>query len=267
MNREELLTKAAMEWPAWPHGDRAHYPGLPGSWCWQFNGAGEASVRHSKHSIITLQDWLAERERLINRPGWDEAPEGATVLVQDNDGYWHFGRCPDPDYPQAKDNGNWESGPGGKWLSGVSRRKGKFPAGHSWTLTLERRPTEEFDSEARMTVIATNGNDGLHYPQSSGGMKFDSEKPRMDLLLADMPRALTEVGKVLTFGAAKYAPGNWIHVENAEQRYRAAGLRHDLALSMGEQNDSETGLHHLAHEACCVLFRLELALRKKEAIQ
>ncbi|MEA3250188.1 MAG: dATP/dGTP diphosphohydrolase domain-containing protein [Pseudomonadota bacterium] len=97
------------------------------------------------------------------------------------------------------------------------------------------------------------------------GMKYDTEKPRMDLLLADMPRALIEVGKVLTFGADKYAPGNWQHVENAEQRYRAAGLRHDLALSTGEQHDSETGLHHLAHEACCVLFRLELALRERES--
>ncbi|TDX30808.1 hypothetical protein DFO67_10463 [Modicisalibacter xianhensis] len=97
------------------------------------------------------------------------------------------------------------------------------------------------------------------------GMKFDTDKPRMDLLLSDMPRALTEVGKVLTFGAAKYAPGNWQYVENAEERYRAAGFRHDLALSMGEQHDSETGLLHLAHEACCVLFRLELALRELEA--
>ena len=102
-------------------------------------------------------------------------------------------------------------------------------------------------------------------PKFAAGMKHDTDKPRMDLLLADMPRALIEVGKVLTFGAEKYSPGNWVYVENAEQRYRAAGLRHDLALSTGDQHDSETGLHHLAHEACCVLFRLELALREKEA--
>lgn len=112
-----------------------------------------------------------------------------------------------------------------------------------------------------MTEITTS----LGASEMGAGMKYDADKPRMDLLLGDMPRALIEVGKVLTFGADKYSPGNWIHVENAEQRYRAAGMRHDLALSMGEQLDSETGLHHLAHEACCVLFRLELALRESEA--
>jgi len=94
------------------------------------------------------------------------------------------------------------------------------------------------------------------------GMKFDGEKPRMDLLVSDMPRALEAIGHVLTAGAEKYAPGNWQYVENADSRYLAAALRHEMALARGEQNDPETGVHHLAHVVCCVLFRLELAMRE-----
>nr|WP_277987365.1 dATP/dGTP diphosphohydrolase domain-containing protein [Halomonas litopenaei] len=94
------------------------------------------------------------------------------------------------------------------------------------------------------------------------GLKYDSEKPRTDLLISDMPRALEAVSQVLTFGAEKYSPGNWQYVENADSRYLAAALRHEMALARGEQNDPETGVHHLAHVACCVLFRLELAMRE-----
>lgn len=95
------------------------------------------------------------------------------------------------------------------------------------------------------------------------GMKSDSDKPRLDLLIAGMPRALEEVAKVLTYGSQKYADHNWQYVENAEQRYLAAGMRHELAIHRGEALDPETGLHHLAHKLCCDLFRLELLLRKE----
>ena len=287
MKREELLEKLAMEvghFPTWPHTPNTDYPELPGSWCWQFDGAGEASIRHSEHNIITRQDWLAERERLINKPGWSKAPEWAQWLAQDEDGSWCFYKV-----RPSMDCDIW--GEEARHDEYVEACNGCLPAGRDWRQTLEQRPDAWPETDERITHIGQNGNDGAAYSpyregfccvslagqghapgckyakpaQSSGGMKFDGEKPRMDLLLSDMPRALTEVGKVLTFGAAKYAPGNWQYVENAEERYRAAGLRHDLALSMGEQHDSETGLLHLAHEACCILFRLELALRAQEA--
>lgn len=95
------------------------------------------------------------------------------------------------------------------------------------------------------------------------GRKDDAGKPRMDLIL-DMPLALEAIGRVLTFGADKYAPGGWQHVEDADSRYKSAGLRHELALARGEVVDPETGEHHLAHEVCCLLFRLELALRETD---
>ena len=110
---------------------------------------------------------------------------------------------------------------------------------------------------------------GLHYPPGAEeltlGRKEDALKPRLDLLVEGMPRALEEVAMVLTFGSQKYADHNWQRVARAPQRYLAAGMRHELALAAGETHDPETGAHHLAHKLCCDLFRLELALRGEEA--
>lgn len=87
------------------------------------------------------------------------------------------------------------------------------------------------------------------------GRKFDSEKTRLDLLPF---RALEKVGEVLTYGAKKYEPDNWRHVEGWRWRYLGAVLRHIFAWQRGERLDPESGLPHLAHAACCVLFLLEL---------
>jgi hypothetical protein len=65
-----------------------------------------------------------------------------------------------------------------------------------------------------------------------------------------------EVVQVLEFGAKKYAPDNWKHVEG--HRYDDALLRHVQAYMGGEMNDPETGLHHLAHATCCILFKIYL---------
>lgn len=92
------------------------------------------------------------------------------------------------------------------------------------------------------------------YPISLG-QKFDSGKARCDLL---PPLAVLDIAKVLTFGALKYAPNNWKKVENAKERYIAAALRHQLAYMSGEIYDQESGLPHLAHASCCLMFILEL---------
>ena len=93
------------------------------------------------------------------------------------------------------------------------------------------------------------------------GMKFDSAKPRMALVLNGFSRALLEVGKVGTFGAEKYADNNWVHVDSGEERYTNALYRHLLAEGTGETLDSESRLRHAAHAAWCALARLDLQLR------
>lgn len=87
------------------------------------------------------------------------------------------------------------------------------------------------------------------FPQPSG-LKYDSEKPRMDLLDADF---LEEVAKVLTFGSRKYAAHNWRGGIN-HSRLIASAYRHLGAINRGEDIDDESGLPHAAHLGCCVMF-------------
>ena len=90
--------------------------------------------------------------------------------------------------------------------------------------------------------------------KESQGRKFDSEKPKLYLL---PPKSILEVGKVLTYGAEKYDPENWRKLDDLQNRYTSAALRHVFAHIDGEENDEETGLSHLAHAMCCLLFKLE----------
>jgi hypothetical protein len=87
------------------------------------------------------------------------------------------------------------------------------------------------------------------------GMKFDHGKPRYDLVPW---AALDDVVRVLTYGAQKYADNNWQHVEGKEQRYPAAAMRHISAYLQGQKYDPETGLNHMAHAICSLLFILAL---------
>jgi len=92
------------------------------------------------------------------------------------------------------------------------------------------------------------------------GRKFDSGKLDYTLIPWD---GLEEVVKVLEFGAKKYDRDNWRFVEGAEQRYLAAALRHLVAYQIEQPTDEETGISHLAHAGCCLLFLL--ALEKRNA--
>lgn len=87
------------------------------------------------------------------------------------------------------------------------------------------------------------------------GRKFDNGKPDYTLLPWD---AVEEIVKVLDFGAKKYARDNWRYVDGGEIRYLAAAFRHMAAYNRGETHDPETGLSHLAHAGCCILFLLSL---------
>ena len=94
---------------------------------------------------------------------------------------------------------------------------------------------------------------------SEAGIKNDQEKPALALLPII---SLTEVGKVMTFGAKKYSAHNWLGGLKFT-RLASAALRHLFSWLSGEENDPESGLNHLAHCGACVLMLLELALRKR----
>jgi hypothetical protein len=86
------------------------------------------------------------------------------------------------------------------------------------------------------------------------GRKYDGGKSEYGLL---PPHALEETVKVLTFGAQKYERGNWIKVPDSKRRYFDAMERHIWAWKRGEKIDPESGLHHLAHAMCCLMFLYE----------
>lgn len=82
------------------------------------------------------------------------------------------------------------------------------------------------------------------------GLKYDAEKPRLDLLDREF---IEGIGRVLTFGAKKYAAHNWrLGIEVS--RLYAAALRHVFASNSGEDCDPESGLDHLYHAGCCLMF-------------
>lgn len=88
--------------------------------------------------------------------------------------------------------------------------------------------------------------------------KADNGKTRLDLV---SPTFIEAVGKIRTFGVQKYGDSDsWAKVE--PKRYMAALLRHINAYRMGEDTDRESGLPHLWHAACNLMFLIDLDERK-----
>lgn len=90
------------------------------------------------------------------------------------------------------------------------------------------------------------------------GVKYDSGKPQMELIAPD---AMEGLAKVLTFGASKYAARNW-EKGMSWSRVFGALLRHLWKYWRGEDLDEETGLPHIDHAMCCVMFLSSYQKRK-----
>ena len=97
------------------------------------------------------------------------------------------------------------------------------------------------------------------------GRKNDiqDDKLRWDLLPLDLIEKIVEV---YHFGAKKYAPNSWKQLENGEQRYKAALLRHLTAHDKGEVYDSESGLLHMQHACWNAIAVLYFAIQKEKEL-
>ncbi len=84
-------------------------------------------------------------------------------------------------------------------------------------------------------------------------LKFDENKLPLDLLSTE---ALNQIAAVMAFGAQKYEAHNW-RKGFTWSRPLAAAMRHITAFNAGEDRDPESGLSHMAHAACCIMFILE----------
>ena len=88
----------------------------------------------------------------------------------------------------------------------------------------------------------------------SEGIKYDKDKVDYSLVPVE---ALEAVAKVMTHGAKKYSRENWKHVDDFDNRYLAAAMRHIAEWRKGYQYDTDSGERHLAHAICCLMFLME----------
>lgn len=125
-------------------------------------------------------------------------------------------------------------------------------------------PLDDYYADKAVDIAATGGE--LEYDPAAvafkrpknergAGFKYDSGKPQMGLLPL---HALTEMAKVMTFGAGNYKAHSWKQVEKAQERYLDALLRHADAYVSGERIDPESGLPTMAHIMCDAAFLIAL---------
>lgn len=88
-------------------------------------------------------------------------------------------------------------------------------------------------------------------------IKHDNGKTRWDLIPF---KALESIADVLAMGANKYGENNWQSLNNYEDRYFAAAMRHLIAWREGDKYDYESMLSHLAHAATNIIFLLHKEL-------
>ncbi len=109
---------------------------------------------------------------------------------------------------------------------------------------LQETVTINSGREAEVTVTPRSG---------ATAIKHDQEKEPIALVSRVW---LTGVAAVLGFGAKKYAAHNW-RLGHARSRLISAALRHLLAYNEGEDTDPESGLSHLDHASCMLMFARE----------
>lgn len=93
-------------------------------------------------------------------------------------------------------------------------------------------------------------------------IKFDTNKVEWHLLPID---SVEEVVKVLQFGAQKYDAWNWAAGSGFKYtRLFNSTIRHLFAWARGEDLDPESGLSHISHACCNLLFLLHYITNKSK---
>lgn len=121
---------------------------------------------------------------------------------------------------------------------------------------------KSLDSATKDWAVVTCADCQMNRPATAvvdpkAGMKFDGGKAKWFAWFSLVPwDEVRDVGEVLVVGAKKYNRDNWKYVENGQERYFDAMMRHiTKRFVLGEINDPDDGLSHLAH-ACCDLWFL-----------
>jgi len=89
------------------------------------------------------------------------------------------------------------------------------------------------------------------------GLRYNKGKLRLDLI---PPEAKVAIAKVLEIGASKYEDRNWERGLDWMET-KACLERHLLKWEMGEDTDDESGMPHLWHALCNVVFLVTMEQR------
>src|SRR3990167_3184856 len=95
-----------------------------------------------------------------------------------------------------------------------------------------------------------------NYDVDTGGVKFDHNKPRPDLV---PPLPFIELCMLYTRGANKYSSRNWERGMRFGRMFGAM-IRHAFLWWAGEEKDRETNIHHLIAVAFNALGMRELEI-------
>lgn len=90
------------------------------------------------------------------------------------------------------------------------------------------------------------------------GKKFDEGKPKLSFVARTL---LIAIASVMAPGAVKYGRDNWKGGMLWSRPYDAL-LRHLTAWWDGENKDPESGMSHLWHAACELMFLVEYEAKK-----
>ncbi len=115
-----------------------------------------------------------------------------------------------------------------------------------------------YSTDKNTSTLNIRGTSGTYFARNFSdlvkdtdkGTKHDSGKVRMDLIPLE---SLKGLAKVLEHGASKYGENNW-QLGLDKSRLLAAALRHISAFQAGTLVDEESGLFHIDHALCNLIF-------------
>lgn len=145
----------------------------------------------------------------------------------------------------------WEANRIGKWLDSSEEALFRKAEASNESINPYKLPAIE-----RMKDLHWNGGGEIkkinsdEFVPAKEGIKFDTEKAPMALIPSE---ALEEIAKALAFGEKRYGSWNWA-AGMSWSRLASAALRHLFAWLKGETYDPDSGLNHLSHCACNLLF-------------
>ena len=113
-----------------------------------------------------------------------------------------------------------------------------------------------------LDVSATKGKADFNGEVDGAGYKGSMDDPKKPPLTLVSKTFIWMVARILGFGAKKYARGNWMRGMMFSEVLDGI-LRHLTAWNDGEDNDPESGMSHLAHAACGLMFLLEFTEGKR----